>query len=165
MRMNNMIRNIPCLISLAKLILVTALIVTLPFGLIQAAQEAAGTASASITNIKISFKMNPSVTRGMYMGDRWLSPPYYNVEEGKEISVEALAQGLDAQGKLIEISPTWKAGDPAMIKISLDKGQKVTLTIIKEGKSNLRVSFGDISRELLVKAWHKDNAMHVEISQ
>ena len=153
----------------AKLLRVFAFV---PFALVllvcftQAAQEAAVPSAASSTDIKISFKMNTSVTRGMYMGDRWISPPtYYNVEEGKEITVEAAAKGLDAQGKLIDINAAWEAGDPAMMTISPDKGPKVKLTIRKSGRTNLTVTAGGVSRKLPVKAWYKDKAMNVEINQ
>jgi len=122
-------------------------------------------AAASLTDIRISFKMNPSISQGTYVGDRWLLPPYYSVEEGKEITVEAIAQGFDAQGKLINISAAWEASDPAMITISPNKGSKVELTILKAGKSELRVAFEGISKKLPIKAWYKGNAIHVEIDQ
>ena len=145
------------LFDLVSLILLTPLIVVLLAGVTQAV--------TSITDIKISFKMNPSITQGTYVGDRWISPPYYNVEEGKEITVEAVAKGLTAQGKLININAVWQSSNPAMITISPNKGVKVELTILKEGKSELKVTFEGISKKLPVKAWYKDNAIHVEISQ
>ena len=153
------------LFDLRFFILLTALIVVIMADLTKAAQEVASPAAASLTDFKISFKMNPSITRGIYVGDRWISPPYYSVEEGKEITVEAVVQSVDAKGKLIAISAAWEAGDPAMITISTDKGPKVNLTILKEGQSELRVTFGGISKRLPVKSWYKDNAIHVEISE
>jgi hypothetical protein len=153
------------LFDLVKLMLIAALIVTLPAGFIHAAQEP-GPAASSITGIKVFFKLDPSITRGMYMGDRWVSPStHYAVKEGAKVVVEVRAHGLDGQGRQVDISPVWEAEDPAMMTISPDKGSKVELTITRPGKSELRVAFGGITKRLPVRAWHQDNAMHVEITQ
>ena len=152
--------------NLTRLLVFAVLVLVLPSGVIQADQESAGPAVPSLTDIKVSFKLDPRITRGMYMGERWVSPPTYAaVKEGNEVTVEAMAEGLDAQGNRIDISPEWKAGDPAMITISPDKGSKVNLTMLKDGQSEITVAFGGVSKKLEVKARHQDNAMRVEITQ
>ena len=55
--------------NLIRLFVFRALVVLLLAGIIHASHEAAA-ASASLTGIKISFKLDPRITRGMYMGDR-----------------------------------------------------------------------------------------------
>jgi hypothetical protein len=62
-------------------------------------KQAAPTAPGALTGIAISFKMDPRITRGMYMGDRWISPPTFTstFQEGKETIVEARVHGVDAR--------------------------------------------------------------------
>ena len=130
------------------------------------AGETTAQASASIADIKVSFKLDPRITSGMYMGDRWVTPPTYTrVQEGKELVVEARAHGLDALGNKVDINPQWKAGDPAMITISPDKGPQVKFTILKEGQSDITVASGEVSRKLAIKAQKLDEALSVEITQ
>jgi FKBP-type peptidyl-prolyl cis-trans isomerase FklB len=85
-------------------------------------------------------------------------------EDGKELIVEARAHGLDARGSKVDISPEWKAGDPAMITISPDKGPQVKFTILKEGQSDITVVSGKISRKMAVKAEKREGALSVDIT-
>ena len=153
------------LLNFASMLLQVTLPAALPAGVMQAAEETAAPAVASISDIGISFKMNPSIAQGTYTGDRWIAPPYYNVEDGKEITIEAIVQAPDAQGKLIAVSADWRSSDPDMIKISPGSNRRVELTVTRAGNTELNVSFGSISKKLSVKAWHKNEAIHVEISQ
>ena len=152
--------------NLIRLFAPPALIVVLLAGAIQAPQEATGQATASLTNIRVSFKLDPSITRGMYMGERWVSPPTYTaVQEGKEITVEASAQGFDAKGKPIDISPEWIPEDPKMVAVSPGQGRQVKITVRRAGQSTLRVASQAFSKKLAIKATYQDGATQVEISQ
>jgi FKBP-type peptidyl-prolyl cis-trans isomerase FklB len=76
--------------------------------------------ASDLRDIKMSFKLDPRLTRGRYMGDRWVSPPTYTGvrQEGKEYAVEARAEGLDAKGRPMRISPEWIPSDPGMVTVS-----------------------------------------------
>lgn len=116
--------------------------------------------------IKLSFKVDPRVTRGMYMGDRWISPPtYLRVGESKECTVETRAEVLDANGKRMNTSLEWSAADPEMVTVKPDKGNAVNITVKREGESKLKVTSERVSKELLIKAINKGNVIQVEISQ
>jgi len=149
-----------------RLFVFMTLILVLLGGTILASQEAAGQAAASLTRIKVSFKLDPSITRGMYMGERWVSPPTYTAAgEGKEITVEASAQGLDAKGKAINISPEWISEDPKMVAVSPHQGRQVKITVRQTGQSSLKVAAHGVSMKLLIKATYQDGITQVEISQ
>ncbi|OGP75888.1 MAG: hypothetical protein A2W09_00315 [Deltaproteobacteria bacterium RBG_16_50_11] len=149
-----------------RLFVFATLILALLAGTILASQEAVGQAAASLTRIKVSFKLDPSITRGMYMGERWVSPPTYTAAgEGKEITMEASAQGLDAKGKPIDISPEWIPEDPKMVAVSPGQGRQVKITVREAGQSSLKVAAQGLSRKLLIKATYQDGATQVEISQ
>ena len=123
-------------------------------------------ASTVPTGIAVSFKLDPKVTKGLYMGDRWASPPtHIRVQEGKTCIVEARAQGVGAKGKPVKIRPRWIPADPKMVSVSPGEGSDVKITVQREGQSKLMVVSPGLSKELSIKAAYLDNAIRVEISQ
>lgn len=131
------------------------------------AQNAVSPATA-LSGINVAFKLDPRLTQGLYMGERWVSPPTYtstSAPEGEPITVEARAQGRDTKGRPTSISPNWIAGDPEMVAVSPSQGSAVTITVKRAGETSLQVASQGVSKELAIKAVHQGNAMQVEISQ
>ena len=126
-------------------------------------------ASASaLSGIQVSYKMDPRVPKGLYMGDRWISPPTYTStysEDGKTITVEVRAVGLDATGKESAISPKWVPADPEMVTVTPSEGNEVKITVKRAGETSMQVTSEGVSKELAIKAEHKGEAMQVEIAQ
>jgi hypothetical protein len=123
-------------------------------------------ASTALTDIKVAFKLDSRLTRGMYMGDRWVSPPTFTqVGEGKEVTVEATAQGLDATGKPVKISPEWTPEDSGMVTVTPGQGDAVRITVQRAGQSQLKVVSSGVSTELQIKATYQGDTIQVEISQ
>jgi hypothetical protein len=125
-------------------------------------------AASNINHIEVFFKLDHRITRGVYMGDRWVSPPTYTrvgLVDQKEIIVVAKAQGINALGEMEGISPEWIPEAPDMISVSPSQGHQVNIAIKQEGQSTLKVVSKNFSRELLIKAEYKDGAMRVAISQ
>jgi hypothetical protein len=149
--------KIKAMIFTMKFIACAALVLFLPC-VIQA-QEA-----IALKDIKISFKLDQRLTRSQYMGDIWVSPLSYVGTSGQNI-VEARAQGIDLKGKPIPIIAEWTPSDPEMVTVSAGQGQDVKLTILHEGESKLKVTSIDFSKELLIKAYNKNNAIKVVISR
>ncbi len=152
--------------NLRRLMARGSLIVLFLAGFVHASQETVGPARASISEIKISFKMDPRVTRGMYMGDRWISPPTYTrIGEGPECTLEVRAEVLDAEGKPIGISPAWTPSDPEMVGVTPAQGNEVKITVKQAGESSLKVTFQGFSKTLLIKAAaYHGNALQVDIT-
>lgn len=150
-----------------RLIFLSALIVVLLSGSIRASQEAPGpTTGITLADIKVSFKLDPRVARALYMGEQWApAATYYSIRAGELITMKARAQGLDPHGNQIDVAPTWKTGDPAMIVISPGQGPKVTLTILREGEGEVIVASGGISKKLSARAWYHGKIMYVKITQ
>lgn len=122
----------------------------------------------ALTDMKISFKVDPRVTGGMYMGDRWISPPTFvqvGLPDVKEISIEARCEGLDAKGMPLAIKPQWIPADPEMVAVLPSTGNKVRIVVKRAGQSGLDVAFQGVSRKLSVKAVYNSNALQVEITQ
>lgn len=122
-------------------------------------------ARAAEPTIQISYKLDPRLTSGLYMGERWVSPPTYTcVQAGKSCTVEARAQGLDAKGKPFAISPEWIPEDPDMVTVSPRQGYAVKITVQRAGQTSLKVSSEGVSKELAIKAAYKGDTIQVEIS-
>ena len=129
-----------------------------------AAQNQAVPAAASLNDIKVSFKMDPRITRGLYMGDRWVSQAAY-VGDGRSVSLEARVQGVDAKGTAKQIAPKWIPEDPKMVTASPGQGNEVTITVHRAGESSLKLISEDVSKELIIKATSQGTVIKVEISQ
>jgi hypothetical protein len=124
-------------------------------------------AAGALTDIKVSFKLDPRLTRAQYMGDRWVSQPTFTstLKVGTELTVEARAHGLDAGGRAVAITPEWVPADPGMVTVSPDKGKGVEIIVKHAGESRLKVASQGVVKELLIKAMDRGDAMQVEISQ
>jgi FKBP-type peptidyl-prolyl cis-trans isomerase FklB len=118
----------------------------------------------ALADIKVSFKLDPRLTQGLYMGERWVSPATYTGTTGQD-TVEARILGMNAQGKPVSVSPRWIPSDPEMVTVSPGQGGQVTITVKRAGESRLQVTSAGVSKELLVKATQRDKIMQVEIAQ
>ncbi len=156
----------PHIFRTTRLLALGASILVLLTGLCQA-QKAPSPEAAALKDIKVIFKLDPRITQGMYMGERWISPPKYTrVQEGKKpLMIEAMAMGLDARGKETPIQPSWTPADPEMVKVSPVQGRQVEITVLRAGETKLKVEFQGISRTLSIKGKPLGQVLVVEITQ
>jgi FKBP-type peptidyl-prolyl cis-trans isomerase len=136
----------------------------------QTSTGTAGTAAKAATptpRLTVSFKMDPRLATGTYgSSDRWVSPPTYTrVGDENTCTVEARVLRLDAHGKPVTVRPTWTATDPEMVVVTPSEGNAVTILVQRAGESRVRVDSEGVSKELTIKAAHRNNALHVDISQ
>ena len=132
-----------------------------------AIKDAAADQADQVADIKASFKLDPRLTRSLYMGDRWVSPTTYTGvrQTGKEYVVDARVHGIDAKGRPMRISPEWIPSDPEMVAVSPTQGNEVKIVVKHAGATKLKLATAGFSKELLVKAKYEGGAMQVEISQ
>jgi FKBP-type peptidyl-prolyl cis-trans isomerase len=119
---------------------------------------------SSLTDLQVSFKMDPRLTQGLYMGERWLSPATYTGTSGQD-SVQAKVQGTDAKGKPVSIKPKWVPSDPEMVSVAPSEGTQVTITVRRPGESRVQVTSHGLSKELTIKAAQRNDVLQVEIAQ
>jgi hypothetical protein len=115
--------------------------------------------------LSVFFRLDPRLTAA-YGGDRWVSPPTYTrVGDATGAVIEARAQrrreNADAKAEV----PRWTTSDPAMVAITPAEGAVVTITVRRAGASSIRITSGELAKELAVKAENRENALQVEISQ
>ena len=109
--------------------------------------------------------VDPRIARGLFLGDRWISPPYLRVGEGEQVTVEARAYALDAGGQRTTISPAWRSADPGMFTVTPTEGNEVSITVTRAGESSLHIMCPGVSRELVIRAEYRDGVIQVQISQ
>ena len=130
-------------------------------------KRAAPPPAGDLSDIRVSFKLDPRLTRAQYMGDRWVSKPTFTttLQPGPEFAVEVRAQGLDAEGKPVSAAPQWIPQDPDMVAVTPSQGKLVTIKVKRPGETVLRVVSGEVTKELRIKGMDRDGAMQVKISQ
>ncbi|MCI0409494.1 MAG: FKBP-type peptidyl-prolyl cis-trans isomerase [Acidobacteria bacterium] len=127
------------------------------------ASEERDSIKADVTGITVSFKLDPRLTQGLYMGERWVSPPTYTTTLD---TVDARAEGVDAKGKRVNIRPQWIPVDPEMVTVTPSEGSEAKITVHRAGESSLQVTYQGVSKELAIKvAAYRGDAFQVEIAQ
>lgn len=124
-------------------------------------------AAAPAGGIQVSFKLDPRVTKSLYMGERWVSGPAFSsatVPEGEPITVEVRARpsGTGAAGKL---RPTWTASDPGMVTMTPAQGDEVKLTVRSAGESTVTVKHGQLSSAFSVKTVRQAGQWRVDLAR
>lgn len=133
-------------------------------------QRTAGTVqaepAASLAAIKVLFKMDPRLTRSLYMGDRWVSPPTYTGVQQGTFTVDAVAKGSDAQGRTVKVNPQWIPDDGSMVTVAPGQGPAVVISVQRAGQTRLRVVSGGVTKTLEIRATRPaDSALQVNITQ
>jgi hypothetical protein len=130
-----------------------------------ASAPAASTGTGALAGINVSFKVDPRISKGLYMGDRWVPVPYSQMGETRQVTVEARAEGVDLSGRPVSIDPSWIPADPDVATVAPGQGKEVRITALRPGESSVQVISEGVSRQLALKAAYKGDVLHVEISQ
>ena len=114
----------------------------------------------------VSFRLDPSLTRGLYLGDRWVSPPKYHfAQAGTRFIVQSKVQRIDTRGERSDVSGNWRTSDHGMIDVIPTQRGEVTIVINGPGESTVTASTAVGSKVLNIRAWQVADAMQVEITQ
>jgi FKBP-type peptidyl-prolyl cis-trans isomerase FklB len=120
--------------------------------------------TAAISDIRFSYKLDSRLMGGLYLGDRWISPPTYTGLVGQDtVSVRVL--GIDGAGRPVAITPKWSASDPGMVVVTPGEGSEVAITVKRAGQSTVQIAVEGFSEELEVKAEQRDDGFKVEVGQ
>lgn len=122
-------------------------------------------ASREVAGITVSFKLDPRLTKGVYMGERWVSPPTYSrVQDGDSLVVHARAAVRDARGSPVQVSATWTPADSEIVAVAPGEGHEVRLTVRRPGATSVTVAHGERSKTLKVYAVEERGHLRVDIS-
>ena len=123
--------------------------------------------NATLSDFKVSFKLDSRLTQSLYMGDRWTAPrTYLQVGNGDSCAVEASIRGLNAEGKAVNITATWKVADPEMVKMSSPgPGNTVKLTVVRPGRTTIEIASQGITKLLPLHARRYGQTLLVAMAQ
>lgn len=116
--------------------------------------------------IAVAFKLDPEVTRGMFLGDRWVSPPsFFFAQQGPEYVAQAKAQYVDATGGRTDVPANWATTVPDMISVIPHDSGDATIVVHRPGEGDLTVATSNGSRRVHVKALQVGDGMQVDFRQ
>jgi FKBP-type peptidyl-prolyl cis-trans isomerase FklB len=133
-------------------ILAAAVIMALPV---------AALCAEAISDLHITYKMDPRLASGVYGGERWVSPPTYTTTLQ---TVEARIEGITRPGNSVPVKAEWTAEDPEMLSIAPAENGQVKITVRRNGQSRLTVIAEGVSKTLVIKASPENNSTKIEIS-
>ena len=139
-----------------------------PAGSKDDATRGMGTPAVPPTKLVVAFRMDPSITRGLYLGDRWVSPPNFAFsQEGKRYVVRARAQLVDGStGKRVDLdSAEWSTDDPKLVGITPGDNGEVEIAVDRPGTAQLRVKAGGEEKIVQVASKQFPDAMDVAFRQ
>lgn len=114
----------------------------------------------AIAAIKVYLKLDPRLTRGLSMGDRWVSPARFATarQPGQRGTVEARAVALDKRGQLLNrrLEPEWLAADSAHVSVSARRANSVVISIQRPGESTVNVTDGAVSEILTIRSTYDE---------
>ncbi|HJW47024.1 MAG TPA: hypothetical protein VJ484_11120 [Lysobacter sp.] len=80
--------------------------------------------------LAVAFRLDPALTRSLYLGDRWVSPPsFYFAQPGTQYVVQAKLQAIDSRGERIDLSGDWTTNDPEMIAPAMIMAKSRSLSV------------------------------------
>lgn len=117
--------------------------------------------------VVVAFRLDRTLTHGIYLGDRWVSPARYNFAQPNDYYVvQSKMMHVDERGERKDMTAQFKASDPEMIDLMAgEKPGEWTLIVMKPGESKVTASSGAQSKVLNVRAWEVGKGMQVEITQ
>ena len=115
--------------------------------------------------INVAFKLDSRITKGLYMGDRWLAAPFSQRGDETQVVVEARAEAVDANGKRLNTTVEWIPADPTIATVASGQGDQVAITVLRPGHTTLRLVAGEMSTELTLTAAHSEGALEAQVSQ
>ena len=117
-----------------------------------------------VSDLRFSYRLDPRLTRGLYMGERWISVPTFSGIAG-QTAVKTRVEGLDAQGRPIVVQPSWTTSDASMVTVTPSEGSEVEITVKHAGLSSLQVTFGAVTTELVIHAQKEGESLKLEIAK
>jgi FKBP-type peptidyl-prolyl cis-trans isomerase len=133
----------------------------------QAAEANAAASSVPLSDLRISFKLDPRLSGPTYGGERWIaSSPFTSLAQvGTQATVEAKVDGVTKSGAQVNAAAQWIPADPEMVTVATGENSQVKIMVHHAGESKVTVASNGVSKQLLVKAKYVANATQVEISQ
>jgi hypothetical protein len=123
--------------------------------------------SPTISDIDVSYRLDPWLISGNYGGGFWVSPAVLGpvLVSRSGFSLEVRAEGVSGN-TAVTVSPTWITADPSIVTVSPSQGRQVTLTVHRIGRTSVYVIAEGVRTTLMVNASdYRGFAMELTISR
>jgi hypothetical protein len=109
----------------------------------------------------VSFKLDPRLTDGVYMGERWVSPATFHAATQVGSTFSNAARVEHASHAPAE----WTPSDPGAVAVAPASGRQVEITVLRPGRSTLTVTVGEDAAIVTVDAAHTNGTWVVTFRQ
>lgn len=131
------------------------------------AEAGAPSPAAAHPTLELSFRLDPRLTRSLYLGERWVSPPTFTAPgapDGGSVAVRARVAVRDATGRPVRAAPEWSSARPEVASVSPRRGEEVEIVVRRPGQALVTVSHAGASRTLKVVTVPQRGGWRVEIT-
>ena len=116
--------------------------------------------------VAVAFKLDPDLTRGLFLGERWVSPPsFFFAQPGSRYVAQGKAQYVDALGERADLAAEWKTTDPDMISLTRHASGDATIVVRRPGDGAFTVATRYGTRRVQVHARRAGDGMQVDFRQ
>jgi hypothetical protein len=119
-------------------------------------------------SLQVAYRLDPWMLSGNYGSGFWATPAVLGptTQGDNKFVVEARAGGFASGGAAIK-DAQWSSSDPALVRVNpAGHGTNdVRITVAKAGQSRVHVSAAGLSKDLVITAEAKDEALLVTIAQ
>jgi len=120
-----------------------------------------------IADIRFLFKLDPRLTRSLYMGDRWVAPSpagYTQVGDTAGVKVEVRVVGVNSSNHPLAANFEWIVDDSEIATVLPDLGSEVAITAVRPGTTRVTLVAPDgQSRVLILNVTRPHGALQVEV--
>ena len=116
--------------------------------------------------VAVAFRLDPNLTRGMFLGERWVSPPsFFFAQPGTQYVAQGKAQYVDAFGERANVAADWSTTDPGMIALTRHASGDATIVVLHPGDGGFTVATRYGTKRVQVHARRAGDGMQVDFRQ
>jgi len=116
--------------------------------------------------VAVAFRLDPDLTRGLFLGERWVSPPsFFFAQPGSQYVAQGKAQYVDAFGERADVAADWATSVPDMIALTRHGSGDATIVVRRPGDGEFTVATRYGTRHVQVHARQVGDGMQVDFRQ
>jgi len=116
--------------------------------------------------VAVAFRLDSDLTRGLFLGERWVSPPsFFFAQPGSRYVAQGKAQYVDAFGERADVAADWATSVPDMIALTRHASGDATIVVRRPGDGEFTVATRHGTRRVQVHARQVGDGMQVDFRQ
>ena len=116
--------------------------------------------------LEVAFRLDTDLTRGLFLGERWVSPPsFFFAQPGTQYVAQGKAQYVDAFGERTDVAADWATSVPDMIALTRHASGDATIVVRSPGEGDFTVATRYGTNRVQVHARQAGDGMQVDFRQ